>query len=59
MAELDRRLRGWIIPTEDLAISTRADGSPWLLGSGGFGRVKAWLSRVHLSETLAWAYVSS
>jgi hypothetical protein len=41
MAELDRRLRGWIIPTEDLAISKRADGSPWLLGSGGFGRVSS------------------
>ena len=44
MAELDRRLRGWVIPTEDLAIATRADGSPWLLGSGGFGRVRGCLS---------------
>jgi hypothetical protein len=41
MAELDRQLRGWVIPTEDLAIATRADGSPWLLGSGGFGRVRS------------------
>ena len=54
MAELDRRLRGWVIPTEDLAIATRADGSPWLLGSGGFGRVIGCLSPVQINEASAW-----
>lgn len=40
LAALDNRLRGWLIPEEDVVISTRADGSPWLLGSGGFGKVR-------------------
>lgn len=48
MAELDRQLRGWVIPTEDLAIAMWADGSPWLLGSGGFGRVRRVFSRPDL-----------
>ncbi len=37
MAEVDQRLKGWIIASEELDICTRADGSGWLLGSGSFG----------------------
>ncbi len=39
MAEVDQRLKGWIIASEELDICTRADGSGWLLGSGSFGKV--------------------
>ncbi len=40
MDALDRRLRGWVIPPRDLEICRRADGAAWLLGAGGFGRVR-------------------
>lgn len=39
MAELDQRLKGWIIAPKELDICTRADGSAWLLGSGTYGKV--------------------